>query len=140
MRPTRSCATGFSLIELMAVVAIVAILCAVAYPGYVQHVGRAKRAQARSVLLESAQFMERYYSTSGSYLNASLPARLGASPPGASAGSADFTITATVSSDGGAYTLTAAPQYTESCGNLTLNHTGARDRSGTGLSAQDCWR
>lgn len=129
---------GFTLIELVTVVAIVAILCAVAYPGYTRYVARAKRAQARGVMLEAAQFMERYYTTTGDYATATLPARMGTSPPGADTASADFSIAAAIVTGG--YTLTATPNYAEPCGNLTLTHTGVRGVSGTGMTAQECWR
>ena len=59
--------SGFTLIEVMVVVAIVAILSAIAYPAYTQYVLRSYRAEARNMLLEAAQFMEKNYTLTQSY-------------------------------------------------------------------------
>ena len=59
---------GFTIIELMIVVAIVAILAAVALPNYTQYVRRSNRADAQTTLLQAAQFLERRFTTSGSYV------------------------------------------------------------------------
>lgn len=64
---------GITLIELMIVVAIVAILASVAYPSYQDQVRKARRADAQSAMFELAQFMERYFTTNGSYVGAVLP-------------------------------------------------------------------
>jgi len=58
---------GFTLIELLVVVAIVAILAMIAYPSYQDQIRKARRADAQSVLMQAAEFMERVYSESGCY-------------------------------------------------------------------------
>jgi len=58
---------GFTLIELLVVVAIVAILAAIAYPSYRSQVQKTRRADAKAVLMQAAQHMERVYTESGSY-------------------------------------------------------------------------
>jgi type IV pilus assembly protein PilE len=58
---------GFTLIELLVAVAIVAILAAIAYPSYRSQISKTRRADAESVLMQAAQFMERTYTESGSY-------------------------------------------------------------------------
>ncbi len=58
---------GFTLIELMIAMVIVAIIVAIAYPSYVEQVRKSRRAEAKAVLLEDAQFMERTYTTTGQY-------------------------------------------------------------------------
>ena len=52
---------GITLLELMIVVVIVSILAAVAYPNYRQFAARAKRNEAKAMLLEIAAAQERFY-------------------------------------------------------------------------------
>src|SRR5690554_2337838 len=68
--------SGFTLIELMIVVAIVGILAAIAYPSYQRYVQDSRRSDARANLLQLAQFMERYYTANGRYVdgNGNAPA------------------------------------------------------------------
>ena len=67
MRNKNPLHSGFTLIELMITVAVVAILAAIAYPSYTGYVQRARRTDAKTVLLEAAQFMERVYTERGAY-------------------------------------------------------------------------
>ncbi len=129
---------GFSLIEVLFVTALVAILAALAYPSYTEHIARARRADARATLMEVAQFMERYYAAKGSYADATLPARLQASPAGSAAPSYTVALTA----DAATYKVTATPaaHLVDPCGELSLTHTGVRARGGVGLSDEQCWR
>lgn len=134
--------SGFTLIEMMIVVAIIGILASIAYPSYVESVQRGDRASARSALLESQQFMERFYAANDAYnqdkasVAVALPFRLQSIP--FDSPKYDLTISAsTVNS----YTLTATPRATsERCGNLTLTNTGVKDRSGTAATVKECWR
>ena len=52
---------GVTLMELMIVVVIIGILAAVAYPNYRQFVERAKRTEAKAILLQIAIDQERFY-------------------------------------------------------------------------------
>jgi len=52
---------GITLMELMIVVVIVGILTAVAFPNYRSYVTRAKRTEAKSVLLKCAVNQEKFY-------------------------------------------------------------------------------
>ena len=138
---------GFTLIELMIVIAIVGVLSAVAYPSYTESVKRSDRSAARAALLETQQFMERFYAANSRYSKPKvspvtddvtppdLPVRLQAVP--SDSPKYDLTVSAvTVNS----YTLTAAPRGADKCDSLTLTHTGVKGRSATGPSIQECWK
>lgn len=126
---------GFTLVELMIVVAVIGILAAVAYPSYVEYIRQARRADAQSALLELAQFMERRYTTSGTYVagdDCSLP--FTSSPRNGA--TAFYTLSAVC--DASTFTLTATrtgPMAGDDCGDLTLTNTGLQ-----GASSADCWR
>ncbi len=127
-------AQGFSLIELMVVVAVVAILAAVAYPNYRESTLKARRGQAKADLVEIAQILERRHTVNNSY---------GGTVPVLSDSSAlqHYTFTpATLAAGAQAFTLTATPiggQAADSCGALTLTHTGQKGQERGTLA--DCW-
>ncbi len=128
------------MIEVMVVLAIVAIISSLAYPAYTSHIVRGRRADARAVLMESAQFLERHYSAQGSYEGAQLPQRLQTAPAGAASGAA-YTLSLEAEATG--WTLTAqvsAARPDVACGDLVLTHTGQKSRRGEGLSDVACWR
>lgn len=128
-------AGGFTLIELMITVAIIAILAAIALPSYQQYVLRANRADAKAILMENAQFMERYFTTNNAYTGA--PVLSAVSPKGATGGAIRYNITFSVAPTASLYTLQAAPagsQTNDSCGTLTLSNTGAQTPTTAG-----CW-
>lgn len=131
---------GFTLIELMVVVAIGAILMAIALPSYTEYVQRGNRAAARAALLESQQFMERYYSANSRYttdaagtLSPTLPTRLSAVP--SESPKYDLSLSAPALNS---YTITATPRSTDKCGNLTLTNTGVKGSSL--LTVTECWK
>lgn len=125
------------MIELMITVAIVAILAAVAVPAYQSHITKTRRAVATACLTEIAQFMERQYTTSMTYVVAALPATTCISDVQNFYSLAFGTGEPTAST----FLLTATPIGTQSndsqCGTLSLNNLGVRTQSGTSTS---CWR
>lgn len=56
-----TCRKGFTLIELLAAIAVLAVLAAIAVPGYQKYVRDIRLNHARTVLLQNAHFMERFY-------------------------------------------------------------------------------
>ena len=59
--------SGFTLIELMITVVIVAVLVSIALPSYASYIARARRADARTQLMQVAQFMQRFYAANDSF-------------------------------------------------------------------------
>ena len=134
---------GFTLTELMIVVAIIGLLASIGYPAYQDQVQKTRRADAKSVLMEAANAMERYYTAEGSYTDATADDDYPDKSP------IDGTLTyydiaATITPDGTAYTLTATrsgAQAADKCGNLSLSSTGERTiaSADAGVTNDDCW-
>ena len=153
---------GFTLIELMITVAIVAILAAVALPSYSAYVARARRAEARTQLLQAAQFMQRFYAANDRYDQdragnsvlgtppLGMPENLRKSPADGPAvyqlntsitTAANYTATVNVS----AYMLTMAPISTsvaaaDPCGMFTITSTGVRGVASASKTRDECWK
>jgi type IV pilus assembly protein PilE len=130
--------SGFTLIELMIAVVVVGVLAAIAYPSYREQINKSRRTDAQTALLELSQFMERYYTVKGTYLQSdgsapTLP--FVESPKDSATKYYDLSFSSTPSST--SYTLRAVPKGTQigdTCGTLTISNTGAKNPTTTG-----CW-
>jgi type IV pilus assembly protein PilE len=137
----------------MVVVTIVAILAGIAIPSYREHVKRSNRTEAKTALLENAQFMERTRTSSNKY----------DFDAGGTAVSDDSLPVKTVPKEGGGKVLynikfvddsptettwsliaepvADGPMAGDKCGTLTLNEQGTKGLTGaaSGVTAADCW-
>ncbi len=145
---------GMSLIELLITVAILGILVAVAVPSYQDYIRQGNRAEAKGILLEIAQFLERNYTTNNCYhrtdavcatATTTIALPYTQSPK---TGTAKYNITAVYNADladacattGQCFTLSAAPTGSmtgDACGTLTTDQVG---RQGSGGAVADCWQ
>jgi type IV pilus assembly protein PilE len=135
---------GFTLIEVMIVVAMVAILAAVALPSYQSSVRKARRADARSALVTTAQLMERYATENAAsgYSTATLSATPGPTVVTKPASDNGYYQLSLANLTATTFTLSAAPQggqAVDQCATFTLDERGVRGVTNTTLSAADCW-
>ena len=143
---------GFTLIELMVTVAIIGILAAIAYPAYTQYVQRSNRANARSLLLEDVQFLERNFTTANRYdLDSAAAAIVLPRTKSPVAGTKLYDITvafpaAAPCAGTQCFILSATPTVgssmaADTCGAYTLTNTGLQGAAGvtTGSIVGQCW-
>jgi type IV pilus assembly protein PilE len=130
---------GFTLIELMIVIAIVAVLAAIAYPSYREQVSRSRRADAKTVLMENAQFMERFYTQNGTYSGATLP--ILEAPKDGNTKYYDLAFTSGQPT-ATTFIVEATPKGAmagDACGAFTINQAGLKQTSGGTRSLEECW-
>jgi type IV pilus assembly protein PilE len=135
---------GFTLIELMIVVAVIAFLAAVALPSYQSSVRKARRADARSGLVTTAQLMERYSTEHGGagYSTATLSDTAGPTVVAKPESDNGYYLLSIANLTAGTFTLSAAPQggqASDDCGTFTLDERGVRGVTNTTRTAADCW-
>jgi type IV pilus assembly protein PilE len=132
--------SGFTLIELMIVVIVLAVLAGIAYASYENSTIASRRKAGAACLLESAQFMERFYTTNMTYVGATLPASACRADL---AGSYTIAIAAQAATS---YSLTATPvagsrqasKDGAKCGTLGINQSGTKTKTGS-ASLSECW-
>lgn len=129
---------GFSLIELMIAVVVVAIIASIAYPTYRENIRKARRADAKSALMDAAARMERHYIQFGRYSATLANVGIAATSP-----ENFYSIATTVTNPNSqTFTLTATragQQAGDKCGNYTINQAQNRSVTGGSLTSQQCW-
>lgn len=150
--------TGFTLIELLIALGVMALLVSIALPSYRDQVAKGQRAQAKAVLLQAQQWMERFYSENYRYdknlsntavTDSSLfYAQFSTAPPSGE-GRPSYNIS--VSATSRTYTVTAARISTlsaDKCGNFRITQTGRKSVvnydtskfSSTLQASRGCWQ
>lgn len=142
--------SGFTLIEVMITVAIISVLAAIAYPSYRDYIDRSRRSEAQGILMESAQWMERFYAENYRYdkntadvaVATLFAGRFTQSPRN---GAAAYTIRVQSSSDT-AFVVEAVRTGSmtgDKCGNFEITSTGIQRLGGTPAPTspmERCWR
>ena len=127
--------SGFTLLEVLITVTIIAILAATASVGYMSYVERAQRTEAKAVLLDLTQRLERYYTDEGTYDGFEVPSGMGRLPEQTSQNQR-YAIEVETSDQ--SFTVLASPrgsQVKDKCGELALDNVGRKRAEGAG----DCW-
>jgi len=126
--------SGVTLLELMIVVVVIAILTAIAFPNYRDFVDRAKRNEAKAILLEVAQNQERFYLQNSRY---GTLVELGYTVPlDTDSGTYRVTVAGPDSSNFDAQALLLKPgNEVGKCNTFNIDGRGTQ----TSLPYDDCW-
>jgi type IV pilus assembly protein PilE len=140
--------TGFSLIELLIAVVVLSIITAIVLPSFSENIRQGRRLEARSLLLENAQFMERFFTENNRYdlrsdRATSVVLPITASPRnGHSLYAISFDTLAPITAD--TFSLRAVPvaggaMDADACGTYLLSNLGVRANLNNTKSSQECW-
>mgnify|MGYP001818377431 CR=1 FL=1 len=134
MAPTKITPQAFSLLELVIVLAVLGTLLTIAVPYYQQYIQRANRADAISTILSVAECQGRIRTQTGFFdTTRCLPAT--------NATRYAFSIQPANELASDSYIITAEPprEQADSCGSLSLDHTGTRQVGNPAGSLSGCW-
>ncbi len=124
---------GFTLVELLVCLCLLGILLGIAVPTYQEHIQRVRRVDAQKSLVELAQALERFYTSRGTYVGATLA--FDQSPREAT--KVFYRLGFASGPDESGYVLQAVPvgaMAQDACGVLTLASSGLR-----GAAMERCW-
>jgi type IV pilus assembly protein PilE len=138
----------------MIVISILALLVSIALPSYSEYVARARRADARTQLLQVAQFMQRFYAANDGYqvdranntVTSQVPANLMKSPADSEAVyTLEITDATRSSFEIRMVPVPGGPMGADKCGTFALNSLGARTVVVGGVSnastlRDSCWK
>ena len=139
---------GFTLIELMIAVAVLSLIAAIALPNFRENIRQGRRLEARSLLLENAQFMERFFTENNRYnlrADGATPVALPitVSPrTGPRLYIISFDSVAPITAD--SFNLRAVPvagasMDADACGTYLLSNLGVRANLNNSKTSADCW-
>lgn len=128
----------------MIVVALIAFLAAVALPSYQSSVRKARRSDARSALVTTAQLMERYSTEHAGtgYSTATLSTVPGPTVVAKPASDNGYYLMTLSNLGSATFTLSAVPQggqAVDECATYTLDERGVRGVVGTLHTVAECW-
>ncbi len=142
---------GFTLLEVVITAAIVGILAAFAYPIYTDFIYSGRRTDAKSVLVQNAQLLERQYTLFNRYDQNAAGDTITEPPITQSPNDETENVVYNISFVPDSLTQTAfilravptnfASQDQDRCGTLTLTSTGVKDivDAEDGVTAAQCW-
>lgn len=134
---------GFTLIELMIVVVLIGVIAAIALPAYQDYAKRARRADAKTSLLELQMAMEKWRANNPTYTtNMNDLGYLGATDQASKEGYYTLDIPSAASASG--YTLTAeintaTAQNGDDCGTFTITVNNGGEAYSAGGDDNTCW-
>lgn len=140
--------SGFTLIELMIAAAVLSIITAIALPSFREKIKQGRRLEVRTLLLENAQFMERFFTENNRYnlrADGITPVVLPilASPrSGPGLYIISFDTIAPLSP--GTFNIRAvpvagSPMEGDACGTYFLSNLGVKANANNTKSSHDCW-
>ncbi len=135
---------GFTLIELLAVVTIIGLLTYMAVAAYQGHVRKARRADVKTVLLETVQFLERNYTEANRYdqdsAGTAITLPFSESPLDGSRKYYDVQLVGAPASQ--TFTIEAVPKNSQEkdtrCATLRIDQAGIKTATGPG-GTSECW-